>query len=318
MFPNTHCLLFGTLNAMNNEALGYTKRLAILPFDHRSFFVKEFGFSEPLSDEHIAEIADGKKLVYEGFLKSLELGVPQDECAILVDDVFGRDILIDAKLRGITTLQSTEKSGTDYFQFEHGAQWQEWIREVGPAFVKALVRYNPDGNADLNEKTRNGLKELSDFAHATGYKFLIEPLVPATAEQLEQAGDQSAYDRTMRPDLTARMVTELQDAEVEPDVWKIEGFDDASAYETVRAAAQRDGRTNVGIIVLGRGEDEEHVKHWLQAGASVSGIIGFAVGRTVFLDALKEFRAGTMTREQATARIASRFALFYEIFTGRA
>lgn len=302
---------------MNHESLGYAKRLAILPFDHRSFFVKEFGFSEPLSDEHATEIADAKKLVYEGFLKSLELGVPMDKCAILVDDVFGRDILLDAKARGIVTLQSTEKSGTDYFQFEHGPEWQSWIHQVRPTFVKALVRYNPDGNPELNEKTRNGLKQLSDFAHANGYKFLIEPLVPATADQLAQSGDQASYDRDQRPNLTARMVMELQDAGIEPDVWKIEGFDEASAYETVRVATQRDSRDNVGIIVLGRGEDENHVKVWLEAGASVPGVIGFAVGRTVFLDALLAFRAKEITRDEAGLRIAQRFVGFYRIFIGQ-
>jgi len=41
--------------------------------------------------------------------------------------------------------------------------------------------------------------------------------------------------------------------------------------------------------VLGRGGDEAKVVHWLQTGAGVPGYIGFAVGRTIWWDALKRW-----------------------------
>jgi 5-dehydro-2-deoxygluconokinase len=42
----------------------------------------------------------------------------------------------------------------------------------------------------------------------------------------------------------------------------------------------------------------------------VPGFIGFAVGRTVFWDALVAWRAKTATREQAVARVAGRYREF--------
>jgi 5-dehydro-2-deoxygluconokinase len=75
--------------------------------------------------------------------------------AILVDDVFGLDILLDAKQQGYTVLQSVEKSGLDHFEFEH-TDWESWIEKVKPEFIKVLIRYNVDGDAELNKKNARG------------------------------------------------------------------------------------------------------------------------------------------------------------------
>ncbi len=298
--------------------LGYDKKLCILPFDHRSYFEQLLGFTEPLTDEQKAQLSEYKKIVYAGYEKSLSMSVDKDNSAILVDDVFGYDILIDAKARGYTTLQSTEVSGIDHLEFEHGDEWQSWIEKVQPTFTKALVRYNVDGDTDLNQKTLENLKKLSDYSHAHGYKFLIEPLVPATPAQLEQLGnDKSRYDHELRPDLTVRMITEMQGAGIEPDVWKIEGMYTEMDYQKVVIAAQSGNRNQVGIVSLGRNETDEVVELWLRTGAKVSGVIGFAVGRTIFLDALMKYREGSYTSDQASTEIAERFVHFYTVFNGK-
>src|SRR5262249_35764038 len=89
-------------------------------------------------------------------------------------------------------------------------------------------------------------------------------------------------DARLFPGLMGRAIQELQDAGVEPDVWKIEGLDLTEDCEKAVAAARRGGRDKVGCIVLGRGEDDKKVGEWLETAARVPGFIGFAVGRTVF------------------------------------
>ena len=297
-------------NTLKNKPI-----LAILPFDHRSYFEQLLKLTEPLSEAQIGQISGYKKLVYAGYQKSLDLGVPQSESAILVDDVFGLDILLDAKNQGFSVLQSTEKSGTDHFEFEH-SDWQSWIEKVQPTYVKALVRYNPDINQELNATSLAGLRELSLYAHAHNYKFLIEPLVAGSEAQLASVNnDKHRYDTELRPGLTARMIAEMQNAGVEPDIWKIEGMFDTADYEQVVAAAQKDGREHVGVISLGRNETDEVVETWLKVGAKVPGVIGFAVGRTVFLNALLKFQSNEYTHEQAVDEIAERFYHFYKVFT---
>ena len=72
----------------------------------------------------------------------------------------------------------------------------------------------------------------------------------------------------------------LQEAGVEPDVWKIEGLDRREDCERIAEIAKRGGRGQVGCIILGRGENDQKVHEWLVTAASVPGFIGFAVGRT--------------------------------------
>jgi myo-inositol catabolism protein IolC len=49
----------------------------------------------------------------------------------------------------------------------------------------------------------------------------------------------------------AETIEELQDAEVEPDVWKIEGLDRRKDCGRIVASARRGGRSKVGCIILG-------------------------------------------------------------------
>lgn len=74
--------------------------------------------------------------------------------------------------------------------------------------------------------------------------------------------------------------------------------------------AREGGRDKVGCIVLGRGESSEKVREWLQAGVNVKGVIGFAVGRTVFWEPLKALKEGKINREQASDQIASNYSSF--------
>jgi 5-dehydro-2-deoxygluconokinase len=111
-----------------------------------------------------------------------------------------------------------------------------------------------------------------------------------------------------------RAIHELQDAGVEPDVWKVEGLDRREDCEKIVAAARRGDRKKVSCIVLGRGEDDEKVREWLTTAAGVPGFIGFAVGRTIFWNPLVDLRAKKITREDAVAEIARRYRKFMDIF----
>src|SRR5438132_13908364 len=109
-------------------------------------------------------------------------------------------------------------------------------------------------------------------------------------------------------------IEELQDAGVEPDVWKIEGLDRREDCEAIVSAAHRAERDKVGCIVLGRGEDDRKVREWLTTAASVPGFIGFAVGRTTFWEPLVNHRAHKIPRETAVAQIAASFREWVNVF----
>jgi 5-dehydro-2-deoxygluconokinase len=298
--------------------LGFDQPLYILPFDHRHSYGSEvFGFHEPLSVDQIAVVADSKRLIYEGFEQAVAAGVPRQRAGILVDEEFGAEILRAARRQGYYVAMPVEKSGQHEFDFEYGADFGRHIEEFGPTFVKVLVRYNPEGEAELNRRQLARLKQVSDYCHAHDHRYMFELLVPAEPAQLAAAGgDQQQYDLELRPGLMVRAIQEIQDAGVEPDVWKIEGLDRREDCVRIVAAARRGGRDRVGCIVLGRGEDERHVLAWLRTAAGVPGFIGFAVGRSSFLDSIKAWRTGQMARTAASAEIARRFREWVDAFEG--
>jgi len=298
-------------------AIGFNEPLYILPFDHRgSFQTKMFGWTGTLSPEQTAELASTKQVIYDGFKAALHAGVPEQKAGILVDEQFGGAILRDARANGHTTACPAEKSGQEEFDFQYGEEFAKHIEAIQPTFCKVLVRYNPEGDRALNQRQAARLKRLSDYLHTDGRsKFMFELLVPAEKAQLDHVkGDKKAYDLELRPRLMVQTIMELQDAQVEPDVWKIEGLDRREDCEKVVAAARRRGRDNVGCIILGRGENDQKVREWLTTAAAVPGFIGFAVGRTSFWNPLINMRAKQITRQDAVAQIASRYREFVSIF----
>jgi 5-dehydro-2-deoxygluconokinase len=274
-----------------------------------------FGWTGPLSVDQTAKIVAIKEVIYDAFKAAVADGIPKEHAGILVDEQFGARILHDARKQGFCTACPAEKSGQDEFDFEYGADFAGHIEEFDPTFCKVLVRYNPEGDSELNRRQAARLKQLSDYLHTNGRLYMFELLVPPVPEQLQRVGnDKKAYDLQLRPALMVRAIKELQDAGVEGDVWKIEGITQAEDCEKVVAAARRAGRDQVGCIILGRGEDDEMVRQWLRTAAGVDGFIGFAVGRTTFWKPLEEYRAGRVTRDAAVAKIAASYREWVDLF----
>lgn len=293
---------------------GYDRPLYILPFDHRgSFETGMFGWHGDLDAEQAAQIAAAKQVIYDGFKAA---HVPPEKAGILVDEQFGAAILHDAAAQGYQTACPAEKSGQEEFDFEYGDDFAAHIEAFHPTFCKVLVRYNPAGDAELNHRQSARLAKLSNYLQTANRSlFMFELLVPAEKSQLDQVkGDKKLYDHQIRPQLMIDSIHELQNAGVEPDVWKIEGLDRREDCVNIVAAARRDGRDKVGCIVLGRGEDEHKVREWLTTASSVHGFIGFAVGRTDFWDPLVAWRDRKITRDEAVQKVSSRYLEFVSTF----
>src|ERR671936_323772 len=209
--------------------LGYDSKLYILAFDHRGSFQKKmFGIEGDPDAEQTERISDAKHLIFEGMLKAAESGAEPGVSGCLVDEQFGapKGIPQQAKERGLVLSMPVEKSGQNEFDFEYGDDFGAHIEKFDPDFAKVLVRYNPDGDAEMNERQAERLKRLSDWLHDNGRRFLFELLVPAEDAQLEQVGgDSDRYDAELRPELMRRTITDFQEAGVEADIWKIEGID---------------------------------------------------------------------------------------------
>jgi myo-inositol catabolism protein IolC len=297
-------------------ALGYDKSLYILAFDHRGSFQKKmFGITEEPTPEQTDTISDAKRVIYEGWLRALDEGVPKESAGILVDEQFGGDVAREAAKEGLLFAMPVEKSGQDEFDFEYGDDFDAHIEEFNPRFTKVLVRYNPEGEKEMNDRQLGRLKRLSDWLHANDRKFLFELLVPAEESQLEAVdGDSDRYDKELRPALMRDAITAIQAGGAEPDIWKIEGLDQRADCEKTATLARSNGRDGVACVVLGRGADDDAVDHWLRQGAPVDGYVGFAIGRSIWWDALKGYIEGGLARDVAAAQIATNYRRFIDVY----
>ena len=298
-------------------ALGYSEKLYILAFDHRGSFMKAVvGKSGDLTPEETEKIKDAKSLIFDGMVIAAEAGEDSSMMGVLVDEQFGGNVPEMAKKHGLKLAMPVEKSGQDMFDFEYGDDFGAHIETFDPDFSKVLVRYNPDyADAQANTDQLGRLKTLSDWLHDNDRKFLFELLVPAEPDQLESVGgDTARYDAELRPDLMVRAITEIQDAGIEPDIWKIEGLDERADCVRVAEQTRAGGRDNVACVLLGRGADNDKVDHWLYQAGEVDGFVGFAIGRSIWSDPLKAYLAGDMDRQTAAAKVAENYTRFIEVW----
>src|SRR3954471_21145140 len=171
-------------------ALGYDGKLYILAFDHRGSFQKKmFGIEGDPTPEQTDTISDAKKLIFEGMELAVKRGVDAEATGVLgaesfgsanhnaeatgvlVDEQFGSDIPKLAREHGLVLSMPVEKSGQDEFDFQYGADFGKHIKRYDVDFAKVLVRYNPDGDPETNQRQLGRLKELADWLHANDGKF---------------------------------------------------------------------------------------------------------------------------------------------------
>jgi myo-inositol catabolism protein IolC len=296
--------------------LGYEGNLYILAFDHRGSFQKKMlGIEGQPSPEDAERISDAKAVIFEGFMKALDEGAPKDAAGMLVDEQFGADLARRGKKEGVILAMPVEKSGQNEFDFEYGDDFGAHIEEFDPSFAKVLVRYNPEGDREMNATQLVKLEKLSTWLHDNGRKFLFELLVPAEPAQLESVGgDEDRFDKELRPALMLQAIRDCHERGVEPDIWKIEGLDKREDCQAIADLTRSAGRDNVACVVLGRGADDQAVEHWLKQGAGVPGYVGFAIGRTIWWDALKAYLADELSRDDAASKISANYRRFIDVY----
>jgi len=266
-------------------------KLIILPFDHRSSFLKDI-----LNKPQKSRAKEMKKMIFEAFLL---VAKNKKDFAVLVDEELGSDILIDAKKLGIKICLPVEKSGQKELKLEFGNKFKEHIDKFNPDYVKILIRYNPH-NTDVNKRQIKVLKKLNEL----NYKIILELLVPPTPQESLLPN----YDKKIRYINTMKAIEEIKEA-INVDIWKLEGFN-KKQWEDIIKKINKGSR----IIFLGRGENKKKVSNWMESASHFKEIIGFAIGRTIFLEPLKDYENNKISREETVEKIKLNFEYFVNLW----
>jgi myo-inositol catabolism protein IolC len=283
--------------------------------DHRSSFAKTvFGLSGQPTTEELEKMRDAKLVIYEGAREAVATGLPVGRAGVLVDEHLGSDVAKRAKADGLVLAMPIEKSGTKLFELEYGEQFAEHVEAFDPDFFKVLARYNPaDGDQDRATQIER-LSRVSTWAMKVGRHWLLELLVPPTSEQLVQSEDQYHFDREVRPGLTVETISALVAGEVHPTIWKLEGYETSGGAEEVLRAVAADIAHPAQCIVLGRDAPMSRVEHWIDVAAPLHGYAGFAVGRSIWEEALLDLIAGKTRRGEAVRSISGRYRTLIDTY----
>jgi myo-inositol catabolism protein IolC len=282
--------------------------LFVLAVDQRPWLTHAlWGHTGTATPDQRAAAALAKHAVLDGLLAAVDGGVPREAAGLLVDDELGPGVAERARAAGVTVSMPLERAGLDLYE-DAPADVAAFLAHHAPDLAKVLVRYNPEGDADANALQRRRLAATARAAHEAGSRFLFELLVPATPQQRD-SGDADTWAEEVRPGLTLRAMEEIV-ADVPVDVWKLESLGPEQAYtDAVALAATHDAT----CLLLGAGAPTEQVDDWLTRAAR-SGFAGFAVGRSIWWDAVRGLLAGETVHASAVSTVAERYRHFVDVF----
>jgi myo-inositol catabolism protein IolC len=289
------------------------RALLILADDHRDSLEKElYRLTAPPSPAQAARIASDKLLVYQALLEAAGQLPATAQAGILVDEQYGADVAeLAAHSQGLVNLSMPlEASGKEWFELEYRDDWKRHAEFFGADHAKVLIRDNPSFSMDDRRQQAERLGEVSVWAAQGGHKLIIELLVPATESDLKSVdGDKKRYDDELRPRLTLEVIRYLQDHGADPVLWKVEGMDTARDAAAIADLVRR-GDRKANCIVLGRHSSKEDLDRWLGVAAPLPGYVGFAIGRSIWWDALSDLFAEKIGPEEARSRITATYLDF--------
>jgi myo-inositol catabolism protein IolC len=281
-------------------------RIFALAFDHRNSLRRDFmNLAGEPTPEQRATLVAAKGVVVDALLAAAP-EVRAGHAALLIDHEYGADFVAKAQAGGVGVAMPVEVSGQRELRYLCDGHPERIIESYGPDYAKVLIRYNPAGDTAMNARQRARLRELARWLAGRPQQLMLELLVPPEDAQLAAAGnDRGRFDREVRAGLTATAIREIAADGVRPQLWKIEGPE--SPQDAARiAAAARSADPDAACLVLGRGADHAAVRRWLAIAAATEGFTGFAVGRTIWWDALRRFTGGG-DRDAAVAAVAARY-----------
>jgi myo-inositol catabolism protein IolC len=289
--------------------------LFILAVDQRSSLERDLYGLTTATSEASARISEDKLLVYQALLDAVPDLPPGVQPGILIDEQYGASVAELASRSGgvINLSMPIEASGQEWFEFAYGEDWTRHAEYFATDHAKVLVRDNPDFDPDRRAEQAGRLSEVSRWAAANARALIVELLVPAADDENRTTGGGSQFDDNQRPADTVAAMEYLQDHGVEPAIWKVEGLDEHDAAVSIVATARREGR-KARCILLGRHAPHDAVDRWIRVAAPIPGFTGFAIGRTIWWDALHSHLHHRATAKETRRRIRVSYLEFVNYY----
>ena len=261
--------------------------LSIMAFDHRAIF-------EDLAKKYsrsAKDIAHFKELVYKGVLRTQQSGI-SSEIGILVDDIYGLDILLDSNKHPLWVGRSIEKTGARPLEFEGladvGATLASWPENH---VAKCLLKVKEGPQAAESTESKLQLCRLFCATRETGHDLLIELIT----------------EGKNKDNLLIEWMEECYALGIYPDYWKLQAPQSNAAWPRIDALIKKHDPYCRGILLLGANSPIENLKRQFADIPSNIKMLGFAIGRSIFLDPAENWFSGKCDDESVVIAIAQAF-----------
>jgi 5-dehydro-2-deoxygluconokinase len=274
---------------------GQIPSLMALAIDHRSQLEDLAGGDAKL----LAKIPAFKALAVKA---AVQVANGRPGFGMLLDDKYGRDALYAAGgQKDFWIGKPIELPGSRPLQFEFsqdlGSRLIDWPVDH---CIKVLCFYHPDDAAELKAQQIEKLRAAYDAARKIGRELLVEII--------------SSKHGALTDDTMARAVSEIYDAGIKPDWWKLEPQASQAAWAAIDTVIETRDPYCRGVVLLGLEAPQAALEAGFAAARQSRTVKGFAVGRTIFAEAAKGWLAGTVSDEAAVADMAARFGALVQIW----
>ncbi|NRG16254.1 5-dehydro-2-deoxygluconokinase [Rhizobiales bacterium] len=221
---------------------------------------------------------------------------------ILCDGRLGRDALYKAAGTGLWIGRPVEWPGSRPLALEPQigpdyGRLREWPRNQ---VVKCLCFCHPDDDEGMWQAQEQTVLRIFHAARRNDLEFLLE-VIPSKCGPVDD-------------DTSAMVIQRFYDLGVYPDWWKLEPFKTEAAWQQAVDAIERNDPHTRGIVVLGLDAPEDELAASFALAAGQPLVKGFAVGRTIFGQAARDWMAGMITDEEAVRMMADNYTRLCRIW----
>lgn len=273
------------------------EQMYILAFDHRRQ-LEDIAVSHQSSAGQISQF---KSLVCDAVLQVARHSTSPEHMGIIVDDRYGESVLNRMTTQGWWIGRPAEIPGSCPLELDPGNNFGLPLLSWPTSHVvKCLVFYHPDDNLDLRLLQERNIRQLHADCAALDRELLLEIIVSSKNQPCDDA-------------TVARALTRFYNLGVYPAWWKLES-QTAAAWENISAVIARYDPLCRGVLLLGLDAPEEELGKSFEIAARFPVCKGFAVGRSIFGQAAKQWFGAELDDAGVVSQVAANYGKIIQLW----
>ncbi len=266
------------------------KDLFILSFDHRWQF--EQSCEEVGRDRTL--ISAFKSQVFSGF-KEVQQQFPQKQMGILIDPIYGKEVLSEATVMNIPIGVPIEAAGSFPIQWIYEQPlYQQILHRPESWIVKVLWKYHPSMETGLKLRQLSQLQLLYTVCRGLDRRLMVEIAIPSS---FSTDGKEIAH-----------AIEEVYQHRIYPLWWKISPVKSLSEWQAITDTCFYYDSSSRIIISGGMHSVSQDWSRQFKQFRRSKLASGFAVGRNVYWDSWQQLLIGELSLEEVPQRVAEKFS----------